>query len=666
MLSGFRYIKFIFALIAGIALTWPTLAMANSAPALKPVLKQYVLEGQMLSLNIVASDTDSDPVELATTLRPDGSSFTDNGDGTGLFQWMPDFAGPNSADGSPFEVTFLASDGQTYSLIQTEIVVINNNRKPVITAPDTVTAASGDLINFQLSGFDADLDPVTWYPVSMPSNMEFQDGATASFNWQTTYADSGIYTMQARLVDSYGAADTGTVVLKVLQTEVYQLSIDTLSAFPGERASVNINLNNLEEVSGFSLVINYDASALTFSSVLNSGTRTESFEYFNYQFKYRNIPGDLLISGVSDIANEISNPDLPVGDGPIAVMEFYITYDISFAGFSIPIKFVFRDPFEQNDNTMTDPAGERIEQNQISYYDGYVAIKSTTQNRLGDINLNGLTYEIGDIIYFTNYFTNPAMYPLSPIQILNSDVNKDGYAPTVADLVFMVNRLVNIAAETEKISPSEAFVDIYLSEKEGSYEISYNSGNELGALALVIDSDAGDDLIQNLEANIAAMGMTVKSSVDGNLVRMLVYSEDGIRMPSGRHTLIEIDNNSNIDINEIQLSSADGYVLNPVMKGDSGDILPEGFRLYQNRPNPFNPVTEISFSIPGSSPVRLSVFNILGQEIRTLVDKVLPAGNHTVFWDGKDSNGHPVSSGIYFYRLGAESFSARKKMILLK
>ncbi len=93
---------------------------------------------------------------------------------------------------------------------------------------------------------------------------------------------------------------------------------------------------------------------------------------------------------------------------------------------------------------------------------------------------------------------------------------------------------------------------------------------------------------------------------------------------------------------------------------------PEQFTLVQNYPNPFNPETEIRFRLPEASPVVVKIYNLFGQEIRTLVDKTYPAGNHSMRWDGKDNLGKAVSSGVYFYRLQAGSFMQVKKMNLLR
>ncbi len=90
------------------------------------------------------------------------------------------------------------------------------------------------------------------------------------------------------------------------------------------------------------------------------------------------------------------------------------------------------------------------------------------------------------------------------------------------------------------------------------------------------------------------------------------------------------------------------------------------FRLEQNYPNPFNPTTQIRFSIPASQHVTLSVFDVLGRKIATLMDQEMTAGWHTVQWDGRDQTGRPVSSGIYIYRLTAGEHQINRKMMLIR
>lgn len=98
----------------------------------------------------------------------------------------------------------------------------------------------------------------------------------------------------------------------------------------------------------------------------------------------------------------------------------------------------------------------------------------------------------------------------------------------------------------------------------------------------------------------------------------------------------------------------------------SAPFVPDRYSLNQNYPNPFNPTTEIAFALKADGNVRLTVFNVLGQQVSTLVDEFMPAGKHTVTWDGRSNDGRSAASGIYFYRIQANDFIETKKMTLLK
>ncbi len=96
------------------------------------------------------------------------------------------------------------------------------------------------------------------------------------------------------------------------------------------------------------------------------------------------------------------------------------------------------------------------------------------------------------------------------------------------------------------------------------------------------------------------------------------------------------------------------------------ETIPNAFELSQNFPNPFNPETRISFQLRQPGVVELSVFNVTGEKVRTLISAPLPAGEHTVSWDGKDASGGNLASGVYMYRLKAGNHESAKTMLLLK
>ena len=105
---------------------------------------------------------------------------------------------------------------------------------------------------------------------------------------------------------------------------------------------------------------------------------------------------------------------------------------------------------------------------------------------------------------------------------------------------------------------------------------------------------------------------------------------------------------------------------------DNGDAagstaqLPRAFSLAQNTPNPFNPSTTISYTVAQPTQVSLTVYDLRGRVVKTLVERFVDAGTYQVQWHGRDSKGRAVASGVYFYRLQAEEFTMVRKMVLLK
>lgn len=102
------------------------------------------------------------------------------------------------------------------------------------------------------------------------------------------------------------------------------------------------------------------------------------------------------------------------------------------------------------------------------------------------------------------------------------------------------------------------------------------------------------------------------------------------------------------------------------VEDESEEMLPKNFALFQNYPNPFNLSTTICFGLPSRSHVAISVYNISGQRVATLVDEVKPAGSYHVDWAGKDQHGEAVASGVYLYELQAGEYVDTRKMLLLK
>jgi hypothetical protein len=153
--------------------------------------------------------------------------------------------------------------------------------------------------------------------------------------------------------------------------------------------------------------------------------------------------------------------------------------------------------------------------------------------------------------------------------------------------------------------------------------------------AVLVDSTA--DLGNN--ANVNATGdVDVKVNPDGSIVLFVLVGNNGLA----------------------------AFVTNRPVSVGSDRNLPTQFVLEQNYPNPFNPTTTIRYHIPQSGRLSLKIFDMLGREVRTLVDGNIEAGSYQASWDGKNESGYDVPSGIYFYQLSTNGGWQTRKMTLVK
>ena len=103
------------------------------------------------------------------------------------------------------------------------------------------------------------------------------------------------------------------------------------------------------------------------------------------------------------------------------------------------------------------------------------------------------------------------------------------------------------------------------------------------------------------------------------------------------------------------------------LEDDSDDIKePEVFSMQPIYPNPFNPSTTISYEVAKRGPVKVTIYNVKGEMVKVLLDRVQESGNHSIVWDGSGSNGFKVSSGIYFCSVRANGSVKTRKLVLLR
>ncbi len=163
------------------------------------------------------------------------------------------------------------------------------------------------------------------------------------------------------------------------------------------------------------------------------------------------------------------------------------------------------------------------------------------------------------------------------------------------------------------------------------------SGEELGGF--LVKSLPADDGLRIVFAGAEAI------SGPGELLRLYGVGPEGAQL--------------------VRAAFNDGRITAQLENGPVQTV-PKAYALHANAPNPFNPETVISFDLPRDSPVQLVVFDVLGQQVRSLVADRLPAGAHRAVWDGRNTRGAQVGSGVYFYHLQAGEFVQTRRMLLLK
>ncbi len=185
-------------------------------------------------------------------------------------------------------------------------------------------------------------------------------------------------------------------------------------------------------------------------------------------------------------------------------------------------------------------------------------------------------------------------------------------------------------------------------------------------IATVTIYDQGGAPVSNATVYGVFSGPT-SGSANGNTngSGQVTFYTNYVRSPSGEWcfeatNVTKTDWTYDPDANEVTKACESGPVFKSVAQ------LPEEFGLSQNYPNPFNPVTQFTLDLIEQTRVSVVVYNVAGQKVRALANEVMPAGSHTLIWDGTHENGQALSSGVYFYRVIAGDEMVTRKMMLLK
>lgn len=375
---------------------------------------------------------------------------------------------------------------------------------------------------------------------------------------------------------------------------------------------------------------------------------------------------------------------------------FCLTYDVSPLWDGHDVMFDF---YTANcaDNTLTDSTGyvlwgpdtaaapdwtcpQRPDSLRLISLIGGCGISPWTIDR-GDINCNGIPFEIGDAVVFINYlfYEEDALcqgdcanlFDCVEYQTRNSDINNDGAYWNVSDLVMLLN-IVNGVWYFEPVkTPGAVGIKIY--SAASGLTISTSSSSPIGAAMFTFQYPENLE-IGTLEIAERLKSMDIMSSVNKGELKILIYSMNGrcIESETGSFFTIPVKGIQPGEDKEIPVTLIDASFSDPygrslpvadltVVDDHLVEEFSRVFVLEGNYPNPLAASTAISFSLSTDAHVTLKMYNLTGQLIQTLVNKSLNAGHHKVLWTP-----HEAPSGLYFYKLQVGNQSLTKRAVVLR
>jgi len=197
----------------------------------------------------------------------------------------------------------------------------------------------------------------------------------------------------------------------------------------------------------------------------------------------------------------------------------------------------------------------------------------------------------------------------------------------------------------------------------GNIVWSLPTGNTMGAAAI---SDLNNDDVDDVVLAVQNQGTMIVRGQDG--VQLALYPT-GTQQAREVAVVPDIDGNSSLEIimggqqGNVALISG-GDLLTSV--GEGAKEISQMFEMEQNYPNPFNPTTTIQISMPSQADLTLAVFDVLGRQVKSFAYERVPAGVHSIVWDGTNAVGMPVASGAYFYQARSGDRVLSKRMIMLR
>jgi len=302
----------------------------------------------------------------------------------------------------------------------------------------------------------------------------------------------------------------------------------------------------------------------------------------------------------------------------------------------------------------------------------------------GDVNNDGIV-DVADLIKVINVILGIGPDPTQE-ERQASDINDDG-SIDIRDLITLINTILGIgaAADATQTLSSYSLATIAIEQLPGQLgskiEIAINATFDVPVAGIQLKLSFDPAILKSVKPEITTRTemMALESKVSGTELTVLIYNLSGESIPAGSGSILSIvvttnvsrTNGNNIKIEEALLVSKNGdeLVVNFGTFG-SGPTLPKAFFLSQNYPNPFNPATTINFDVSeietDGVDVKLDVYNVRGQLVKTLVDERKLPGFYSVHWNGTDNENRAVGSGVYYYTIVAGAYKETKKMLIIK
>ncbi|MDZ7260607.1 MAG: T9SS type A sorting domain-containing protein [candidate division KSB1 bacterium] len=301
----------------------------------------------------------------------------------------------------------------------------------------------------------------------------------------------------------------------------------------------------------------------------------------------------------------------------------------------------------------------------------------------GDVNADGIR-NILDVIRLINIIQGRPPAPTS-YELWAADCNNNGQgdgAINILDVVQLINWIVGKPlAKRSGTFAQEARLSLPQVELtpggKADLPLIINSDCDLAGFQLKITYHPEQIKLLAPKLTERSQEMELVVSENEGQMMILLYNTSGKTIAAGSGSILNFSIEAKADftgamplnLEEVVLANARAEAMSVEISAESiivDQAIPKTYELGQNYPNPFNPETTIKYGLPERTQVVLKVFNLLGQEVRTLVDEVKDGGYHEVHWDGRDNFGWSLPAGIYVYRIEAGRFKQARKMALVK